>query len=137
MADAWSTKPGERPVKPDIASIIREAQSSTEHAGDAGFGGGVELDGAALRHTDVHDSVGGGSSLGRASLGTAALTAALTLHPCVYVSGCGDASREVLHAMFSTVGSCTISLMTDDDTGLPTGEASATFGSAAAAHRRC
>ena len=30
MADAWSTKPGERPVKPDIASIIREAQRSTE-----------------------------------------------------------------------------------------------------------
>ena len=30
MADAWSTKPGERPNKPDIASIIREAQNSTE-----------------------------------------------------------------------------------------------------------
>ena len=30
MADAWSTKPGERPNKPDVAAIIREAQNSTE-----------------------------------------------------------------------------------------------------------
>ena len=135
MGDAWSTKPGERPIRPDVAAIIREAQNATEHAGDAGLDGGVGLDGATFKHTEVGDDAQarGGSTLGKASLGTAALTAALTLHPCVYISGCGDASREVLHTMLSTVGSCSVSLVLDEESGQPTGEASATFGSAAAA----
>lgn len=133
MGDAWSTAPGQKPIKPDVAAIIKQAQDSTEHAGDAGLSGEVALDGESLRHTDVGDSVGGGSGLGRAQLGSAALTAALTLHPCVHISGCGDASREVLQAMFSTVGSCSVQLLRDEESGVATGEASATFASAQAA----
>jgi len=130
-----STKPGERPVKPDIASIIRQAQNSTEHAGDAALDGGVGLDGATFKHTEVGDDarLRGGSTLGSNAVGTAALTAALTLHPCVHLSGCGDASKDVLHSMLSSVGGCIVALVVDEETGRPTGEASATFGSAAAA----
>ena len=36
-ADAWSTKPGERPNKPDVAAIIREAQNSTEVCAHVAF----------------------------------------------------------------------------------------------------
>jgi hypothetical protein len=129
MADAWSTRPGEKPKKPDVASIIREAQQSTEHAGDASLSE-VGLDGATLRHTDIGDTVGGGSTLGKAHLGSAAVTAALTLHPCIHISGAGDASREVLHAMLSQCGPCSIQLVQDDETGARTGEASATFATA-------
>ena len=134
MADAWTAPVGERPKQPDIASIIRSAQNSTEHAGDAGLGGDAAgLDGVSFRHTDISDAVGGGSSLGRDSLGTSALSAALTLHPCVHISGVGDASREVLHAMLSQIGPVSIKLVMDeDDEGNErrTGEASATFSSA-------
>jgi len=51
----------------------------------------------------------------------------------VYISGCGDASKEVLHAMLSTVGSCSVQLVLDEESGAPTGEASATYASASAA----
>lgn len=129
MADAWTAPIGARPKAPDIASIIRSAQNSTEHAGDTGS---VQagLDGVAFRHTDVGDAVGGGSSLGRDALGSAALTAALTLHPCVFVSGVGDASREVLHSMFAQIGPCSVRIDIDEETERPIGEASATFQSA-------
>lgn len=134
MADAWSTAPGQKPIRPDVAGIIRAAQNSVEHAGDAGLGGDeVALEGTSLRHTSIGDSVGGGSSLGGGALGSAALTAALTLHPCVHVSGIGDASREVIHEMMATVGACSVTVLTDEETGDPTGEASATFASAAQA----
>ena len=129
MADAWVTAPGVRPVRRDYEAIVREAQQSTEHAGEASHD--IGLDGTSLRHTDVQDAVGGGSSLGAAQLGSAALTAALTLYPCVFISGVGDASKEALTALLSTVGSCTVSLVLED--GEATGEASATFASAQAA----
>jgi hypothetical protein len=106
-----------------------------QHAGDAALDGGVGLDGATFKHTEVGDDarLRGGSTLGSNAVGTAALTAALTLHPCVHLSGCGDASKDVLHSMLSSVGGCTVALVVDEETGRPTGEASATFGSAAAA----
>lgn len=129
MADAWVTAPGVRPVRRDYEAIVREAQQSTEHAGEASHD--IGLEGTSLRHTDVQDAVGGGSSLGAAQLGSAALTAALTLYPCVFISGVGDASKEALTALLSTVGSCTVSLVLED--GEATGEASATFASAQAA----
>ena len=132
MADAWSTAPGQKPIRPNVAEIIRAAQNSSEHAGDA-LSGEVALEGGALRHTDVDGTVGGGSGLGRAQLGSAALSAALTLHPCVHIGGMGDASRDVVHEMLSTVGSCSVSLILDEETGAPTGEASATFANAQAA----
>ena len=127
--DAWSTAPGVKPIRRDVDSIVRQAQQSTEHAGDADSS--VGLEGESLRHTDVQDSVGGGSSLGSSHLGSAALTAALTLHPCVFLSGCGDAYKEVLTAMISTVGNCAVTLVLEE--GVPTGEASATFASASVA----
>ena len=132
MADAWTTAPGQKPTKPDVASIIREAQNATEHAGDASMSE-VGLDGTSLRHTDIDDAVGGGSSLSREQLGSAALSAALTLHPCVFLSGVGDASKQVLHAMLSQAGPCSVQLVLDEETGEPTGEASATFSNASAA----
>ena len=131
MGDAWSTAPGVKPPQSGIDAIIRQAQNATEHAGDGSSE--VGLDGSSLRHTDVDDAVGGGSSLSSAALGTSALTAALTLHPCIFVSGAGDASKEALQALLSMAGRCSVRLITDDETGLPTGEASATYGSAAAA----
>lgn len=129
MGDAWSTAPGQKPLRRDYESIVRQAQQSTEHAGDASSE--VGLEGMSLKHTDVDTGGGGGSSLGSSHIGSAALTAALTLHPCVFISGVGDASKEVLSALLSTVGNCSVSLVLDE--GEPTGEASATFSNAAAA----
>ena len=131
-SEAWSSAIGDRPARSDYASIVREAQNSSEHAGDGaeGFAG---LDGASFRHTETStDVAGGGSSLGRGSLGSAASTAALTLHPCIHIVGIGDASRETLTTMLSEAvgGPCTVALFIDEETGQSCGEASATFSSA-------
>ena len=87
-----------------------------------------------LRHTDIDDYAGGSSRLGKASVGSSALTAALTLHPCVYVTGCGSASEGVLQQIFSQAGPCTVSIAEpdpDDEEPDLKGEASITFGEAA------
>tara|TARA_B110001452_G_scaffold239444_1_gene220471 strand:- start:949 stop:1794 length:846 start_codon:yes stop_codon:yes gene_type:complete len=88
-----------------------------------------------LKHTDIDDYAGGSSRLGKASVGSSALTAALTLHPCVYVTGCGSASKGVLHQIFSQAGPCTVSIVEpdpdDEDENDLKGEASVTFGEAA------
>ena len=60
------------------------------------------------------------------------MQAALTLHPCVHVGGVNDAAKSTLHTMFAMAGPCSVSLVVDDD-GEPTGEASVTYESAAAA----
>jgi hypothetical protein len=131
MADAWTAPVGERPVQPDIASIIRNAQNSSDHVVEDGMDGSqVGLEGVSFRHTEVSASASGGSSLGKDALGSAALSAALTLHPSVFISGIGDASIEVIQSMLSTVGPCSVRLETDEESGKPTGEAEATFTSA-------
>lgn len=88
-----------------------------------------------LRHTEIEDYAGGSSRLGKASVGSSALTAALTLHPCVYVTGCGSASKGVLHQIFSQAGPCSVSIVEpdpdDEDAPDVKGEASITFGEAA------
>ena len=70
---------------------------------------------ASLKHVEIDDYAGGSSRLGKASIGSAALTAALTLHPCVYVSGAGEASEAVLQQIFGQVGPCTVTLVEADD----------------------
>ena len=60
------------------------------------------------------------------------MQAALTLHPCVHVGGVNDAAKSTLHTMFAMAGPCSVTLVVDDD-GEPTGEASVTYESAAAA----
>ena len=128
-ADAWSTAPGVKPTRPDVASIIRQAQTHREH--DDVDASTIAVGDTSLKNTDVDDVVGGGSKMGKAQLGSAAVSAALTLHPCVHISGCGDASKLVLHTMFSTVGRCSITMELDDETDEPTGEASAMYSCAA------
>ncbi|KAL1521772.1 hypothetical protein AB1Y20_021426 [Prymnesium parvum] len=115
-------------------AVIRAAKSDEWARADAEDEGSalISVGDTSLRHTDVDTAGGGSSRLSKASLGSSALQAALTLHPCVHISGCGDASVAVLHAIFSQVGECRVSRVLDED-GEPTGEASASYGSAAAA----
>ena len=70
--------------------------------------------------------------LSKNDIGTSAMSAALTLHPCVHISGCGDASILALETFLSSVGACRVVRELDDE-GEPTGEASATYGSASEA----
>ena len=116
-------------------AVIREAMSSSAARadGDGDEGGSlISVGDTSLRHTDVDTGGGGASRLSKNAIGTSALQAALTLHPCVHIAGCGDASVEVLNAIFSQVGECRITRDVDED-GYPTGEASATYANAAAA----
>ena len=92
----------------------------------------------SFKHVEVDDYAGGASRLGKAAVGSAALTAALTLHPCVFVSGFDEnTSKGVLEQIFSAVGPCTISILAplepDDDEPAPpaVGEASVTYSEAA------
>jgi len=97
----------------------------------------ASVDGATLKHTEVDDYAGGASRLSKSSLGSSALTAALTLHPCIYVSGCGQASKAVLQQIFSQTGPCSVTLVEPDEDdeevepGKATGEASVTYNEAA------
>lgn len=75
---------------------------------------------------------GGGSRLSKAALGSSAVQAALTLHPCIHVEGCGDASEAAMLAMFSEVGRCAVNLFKDEE-GDSAGELSCTYETAAAA----
>lgn len=115
-------------------AVIRAAKGdewarADEHGDEGSL---VSVGDTSLRHTDVDTGGGGASRLSKSAVGTAALQAALTLHPCVHISGCGEATVEVLSAIFSQVGECRI--MRDlDDEGVPTGDASATYANAAAA----
>ena len=115
-----------------VEATIRQASSSTGENGDDDGFGSISVGDTSMRLPDVDPSGGGASRLGKASVGSAALQAALTLHPCVHVSGCGDASEEAMRTMLATVGRCVVRLHTDDD-GAPTGEASATYEDAATA----
>ena len=116
------------------AAAIRDALTENARGGrdddvDAGI---VSVGEASIRHTEVSDVGGGGSRLGKRDLGSSAMQAALTLHPCVHVGGVNDAAKSTLHTMFAMAGPCSVSLVVDDD-GEPTGEASVTYESAAAA----
>ena len=114
-------------------AVIREAMTSSAAKADGGDEGSlISVGDTSLRHTDVDTGGGGASRLSKSAIGTSALQAALTLHPCVHIAGCGEASVEVLNAIFSQVGECRITRDVDED-GYPTGEASATYASAAAA----
>ena len=90
-------------------------------------------DGRSMRLGEVSTGSGGGSRLAKTSIGSAAVQAALTLHPCVHVQGCGDASESAMHALLSSVGPCRIRMYRDEETGESEGELSCTYGNAAAA----
>ena len=115
-------------------AVIRAATSAEGTARDREEGENetVSFGDTSLRHTDIDTAGGGASKLTKKDLGSSALMAALTLHPCVHISGCGDASLLALQMALSTVGECKVVRELDED-GSPTGEASATFGSANAA----
>ena len=93
----------------------------------------------SLKHVEIDDYAGGASRLGKSSIGSASTTAALTLHPCIYVSGAGEASEAILQQIFGQVGPCTVTLVEpepDSDEegeatlGKPTGEASVLYNEA-------
>ena len=93
---------------------------------------------ASLKHTEIDDYAGGSSRLGKASIGSSSTTAALMLHPCVYVSGAGEASEDILQQIFGQVGPCTVTLVEPDSdeegeeaSGKLTGEASVLYGEGA------
>ena len=90
-------------------------------------------DGRSMRLGEVSTGSGGGSRLAKTSIGSAAVQAALTLHPCVHVQGCGDASESAMHALLSSVGPCRIRMYRDEETGESEGELSCTYDNAAAA----
>lgn len=114
-------------------AVIRAAKSDEWANADAADDGAlISVGDTTLRHTEVETTGGGASRLSKNAIGSSALRAALTLHPCVHISGCGDASVAVLETIFSQVGACRISRILDDD-GCPQGEASATYESADAA----
>ena len=60
MGDAWTAPVGQRPIQPDIASIIRNAQTSSEHVEEEEGSSQVGLEGVSFRHTEV--STGGGGA---------------------------------------------------------------------------
>ena len=92
-----------------IREAVRESQGGDEESSSISVGD------TSMRNVEVDDHGGGSSRLGKGALGSAALQAALTLHPCVHVSGCGDASQEVLHSMLSTCGPCVVRTFGDSD----------------------
>ena len=67
------------PCLPPTLSTNAPSAACDGIGGDSGVGGGdggVSLDGASFRHTDVDARTQGGSTLGRGALGTSALSAA-------------------------------------------------------------
>ena len=94
---------------PHVVFCIRYMNDDGENSAAASVGD------ASLKHTEIDDYAGGSSRLGKASIGSSSTTAALTLHPCVYVSGAGEASESVLQQIFGQVGPCTVTLVEADD----------------------
>ena len=112
--------------------VIRAAKSSDWASSDRDETETISVGDTSFRHTDIDTAGGGGSRLTKKDIGSSALMAALTLHPCVHISGCGDASILALQTVLTSVGECRVVRELDED-GYPTGEASATYGSAAEA----
>jgi len=90
-------------------------------------------EGRSMKLIDVSANSGGASKMARSAIGSAAVQAALTLLPCVHITGCGDASQDALHAMLSSIGPCRVHIIRDEETGECEGEASCTYDSAASA----
>ena len=110
--------------RPTTEQIIREAnqEGGSAERTDDGIAPTISVGDTSLRAREVDHTGGGASRLGKGALGSASLQAALTLHPCIHISGIGDASEEVIKMMMQAVGPCAVCLLLDED-GETTGEA--------------
>ena len=87
-----------------LTAMERSANDDGEDSAAASVGD------TSLKHVEIDDYAGGASRLGKSSIGSASTTAALTLHPCIYVSGAGEASEAILQQIFGQVGPCTVTV---------------------------